>query len=117
VCDLSWGGKGLSRGENTCAPNDPQLEKHEDPRGISEFSGAKIYDWFLPLLRLDTVRKFVQLIKLVQQEVGMGNERVRPPRLPLAGAERDAALKLIRSALASTPFARRSGEKVPRSGG
>src|SRR5215470_965575 len=43
----------------------------------------KLYNWFLPLLRMDTVPKFVQLIKLVQQEVGMGNARVRPPRLEL----------------------------------
>ena len=62
-----------------------------------------LYTWFLPLLRLDTVPKFVQLIKLVQAEVGMGSERVRPPRLPLAGEERDAALRLIRAALASRP--------------
>jgi len=62
-----------------------------------------IYDWFLPLLRLDTVPKFVQLIKLVQAETGLGSETVRPPRLPLAGAERDAALKLIRDALARRP--------------
>jgi len=62
-----------------------------------------IYDWFLPLLRLDTVPKFVQLIKLVQAETGLGSETVRPPRLPLAGAERDAALKLIREALAHRP--------------
>ncbi len=62
-----------------------------------------LYTWFLPLLRLDTVPKFVQLIKLVQAEAGMGSERVRPPRLPLAGEERDAALRLIRAALASRP--------------
>jgi 4-hydroxy-tetrahydrodipicolinate synthase len=62
-----------------------------------------LYEWFLPLLRLDTVPKFVQLIKLVQQEVGMGSERVRPPRLPLEGAEREAATALIRDALARRP--------------
>jgi 1-pyrroline-4-hydroxy-2-carboxylate deaminase len=62
-----------------------------------------LYTWFLPLLRLDTVPKFVQLIKLAQAEVGMGSERVRPPRLPLAGEERDTALRLIRAALASRP--------------
>jgi len=48
---------------------------------------AKLYNWFLPLLRMDTVPKFVQLIKLVQQEVEMGSARVRPPRLQLAGRE------------------------------
>ena len=59
----------------------------------------ELYNWFLPLLRMDTVPKFVQLIKLVQQEVGMGNARVRPPRLELAGAELDEALSLIRKTL------------------
>jgi 4-hydroxy-tetrahydrodipicolinate synthase len=60
----------------------------------------ELYNWFLPLLRMDTVPKFVQLIKLVQQEVGMGNARVRPPRLELMGAEREEALNVIRHALA-----------------
>ena len=62
-----------------------------------------LYRWFLPLLRLDTVPKFVQLIKLVQQEVGMGNERVRLPRMELTGAEREATLQLIRESLAARP--------------
>ena len=59
----------------------------------------ELYYWFLPLLRMDTVPKFVQLIKLVQEEVGMGSARVRPPRLELAGAELDEALSVIRHAL------------------
>ena len=63
----------------------------------------KLYNWFLPLLRMDTVPKFVQLIKLVQREVGMGNARVRPPRLELAGAELEEALKVIRHALEHRP--------------
>ena len=32
----------------------------------------ELYRWFLPLLRMDTVPNFVQLIKLVQAEVGWG---------------------------------------------
>ncbi len=63
----------------------------------------ELYHWFLPLLRLDTVPKFVQLIKLVQQEVGQGSERVRPPRLALVGEERAAALALIRERLGAIP--------------
>jgi 4-hydroxy-tetrahydrodipicolinate synthase len=59
----------------------------------------ELYRWFLPLLRMDTVNKFVQLIKLVQQETGMGSERVRPPRLVLTGAERRVALETLRLAL------------------
>lgn len=67
-------------------------------RGDHE-EARRLYEWFLPLLRLDTVPKFVQLIKLVQQEVGRGSERVRPPRLPLSGDEREAAFDIIRAAV------------------
>ena len=63
----------------------------------------ELYRWFLPLLRMDTVPKFVQLIKLVQREVGMGNSRVRPPRLELAGTELSQTLEVIHSCLESRP--------------
>ena len=63
----------------------------------------KLYNWFLPLLRLDTVPKFVQLIKLVQQEVGMGNARVRPPRLELTGKELEQTIAIIQHALNNRP--------------
>ena len=63
----------------------------------------ELYRWFLPLLRMDTVYNFVQLIKLVQAEVGMGNARVRPPRLELVGQELEAARKTIRDALRTRP--------------
>lgn len=59
-----------------------------------------LYRWLLPLLRMDTGPKFVQLIKLIQQEAGLGNARVRPPRLELVGAELAAARATIRQALA-----------------
>jgi 1-pyrroline-4-hydroxy-2-carboxylate deaminase len=62
-----------------------------------------LYRWFLPLLRMDTVPNFVQLIKLVQSEVGIGNARVRPPRLELAGHELESHLKIIRHALETRP--------------
>ena len=64
-------------------------------------NAMKLYNWFLPLLRMDTVPKFVQLIKLVQQEVGMGNARVRPPRLQLTGPELEGALRVIRHSLSN----------------
>jgi dihydrodipicolinate synthase/N-acetylneuraminate lyase len=60
-----------------------------------------LYHWFLPLLRLDTVPKFVQLIKLVQAEVGHGSATVRPPRLELVGDELRDALAVIRGQLAT----------------
>lgn len=62
-----------------------------------------LYRWFLPLLRMDTVPKFVQLIKLVQQEMGWGHERVRAPRCMMAGAERKAALEMLKVALKNRP--------------
>jgi dihydrodipicolinate synthase/N-acetylneuraminate lyase len=64
----------------------------------------ELYRWFLPLLRMDTVPNFVQLIKLVQAEVGMGNPRVRPPRLELIGDELERNIKIIRTALSSQPL-------------
>lgn len=63
----------------------------------------ELYRWFLPLLRMDTVPNFVQLIKLVQAELGMGNARVRPPRLELVGEELARTKKTIRDALLSRP--------------
>lgn len=62
-----------------------------------------LYRWFLPLLRMDTVPEFVQLIKLVQAEVGMGNPRVRPPRLELTGADLERTKRLIVEALRTRP--------------
>jgi 1-pyrroline-4-hydroxy-2-carboxylate deaminase len=55
-------------------------------------------------LRLDTVPKFVQLIKLVQQENGGPVARVRPPRLALAGSELEEVLTLTRKSLANRPY-------------
>lgn len=69
-----------------------------------------LYRWFLPLLRMDTVPKFVQLIKQVQHETGTGNARVRPPRLEVIGAELDEVRTAVKHALSnraavqSTPF-------------
>jgi 1-pyrroline-4-hydroxy-2-carboxylate deaminase len=62
-----------------------------------------LYAWFLPLLRLDTVPKFVQLIKQVQEECGGPSARVRPPRLELVGEEREQVAALTHRSLASCP--------------
>ncbi len=63
----------------------------------------ELYRWFLPLLRMDTLPKFVQHIKQVQQEVGTGCARVRPPRLELAGEELEATRAAVRQAMATRP--------------
>lgn len=48
----------------------------------------RIYRWFMPLLHLDADHDLVQSIKLAEQIMGRGSERVRLPRLPLSGARR-----------------------------
>jgi 4-hydroxy-tetrahydrodipicolinate synthase len=58
-----------------------------------------LYRWFLPLLRMDVVNDFVQLIKLVQERVGMGSARVRPPRLELTGEAMASAERVIAEVL------------------
>jgi 4-hydroxy-tetrahydrodipicolinate synthase len=62
-----------------------------------------LYRWFLPLLRMDTVHKFVQLIKWVQGQTGTGSTSVRPPRLELHGAELEEAKAILTAALANPP--------------
>jgi 4-hydroxy-tetrahydrodipicolinate synthase len=52
---------------------------------------------------MDTVPKFVQLIKLVQAELRRGSATVRPPRLELTGSELDEQLALIRAQIAKRP--------------
>ncbi|MEM1271428.1 MAG: dihydrodipicolinate synthase family protein [Bacteroidota bacterium] len=64
---------------------------------------VEIYRWFMPLLHLDVSAKLVQNIKLAEALAGVGNERVRPPRLPLSGAERERVVAVVERALASRP--------------
>ncbi|MFD3163543.1 dihydrodipicolinate synthase family protein [Herpetosiphon sp. NSE202] len=101
---IAAGAVGWIAGLVNAFPNE-SVELFELAQAVSAGHGdrerlAAIYAWFLPLLRLDTVPKFVQLIKLTQAMVGMGSETVRAPRLELAGAEREAAVAVIEQALA-----------------
>jgi len=63
----------------------------------------ELYRWFLPLLRMDTVPKFVQLIKWVQEQAGVGSARVRSPRMELVGKELEIAEATFKTALANRP--------------
>jgi 4-hydroxy-tetrahydrodipicolinate synthase len=63
----------------------------------------RIYRWFMPLLHLDAEHDLVQSIKLAEQLLGRGSERVRPPRLPLAGARRSQVTALVERARATRP--------------
>ena len=63
----------------------------------------RIYRWFMPLLHLDSDPDLVQAIKLAEQILGRGSERVRPPRLPLAGERRAQVTALVDRARATRP--------------
>jgi len=62
-----------------------------------------LYRWFLPLLRMDTVPRFVQLIKWVQEQAGVGSARVRAPRLEVTGDELAQAQAVFAQAKATRP--------------
>ena len=74
-----------------------------------EEKAFELYRWFLPLLRMDTVPKFVQLIKQVQQETGTGYARVRPPRLEVVGEELEEVCAAVRKALGQRLAVRSTG--------
>jgi 4-hydroxy-tetrahydrodipicolinate synthase len=62
-----------------------------------------IYRWFMPLLHLDAEHDLVQSIKLAEQIMGRGSERVRPPRYPLIGARRAEVTAMVEKAAATRP--------------
>jgi dihydrodipicolinate synthase/N-acetylneuraminate lyase len=62
-----------------------------------------IYRWFLPLLHLDAEHDLVQTIKLAEQIMGRGSERVRMPRMPLVGARRAEVTAMVERAAATRP--------------
>ena len=62
-----------------------------------------IYRWFMPLLHLDAEHDLVQSIKLAEQIMDRGSERVRPPRYPLTGARRAEVTAMVEQAAATRP--------------
>lgn len=64
----------------------------------------ELYRWTQPLMKLDTHLHFVQYIKLLCQETGLGREWVRAPRLQITGPERERVLKIIRDTLDRRPL-------------
>lgn len=62
-----------------------------------------IYRWFMPLLHLDAEHDLVQSIKLAEQIMGRGSERVRMPRMPLTGARRAEVTAMVERAAATRP--------------
>ncbi|WP_277979485.1 dihydrodipicolinate synthase family protein [Sphingomonas phyllosphaerae] len=63
----------------------------------------EIYRWFMPLLHLDAEHDLVQSIKLAEQVMGRGSERVLPPRYVLTGARRAEVIAMVEHAAATRP--------------
>ncbi len=63
----------------------------------------EIYRWFMPLLHLDAEHDLVQSIKLAEQVMGRGSERVLPPRYPLVGERRADVIAMVEQAAATRP--------------
>lgn len=63
----------------------------------------RIYRWFMPLLHLDAEHDLVQSIKLAEQIMGRGSERVRLPRLPLEGVRRAEVTAMVEKCAATRP--------------
>lgn len=96
------GAEGWIAGVGLAFPKENQYLWDLTQRGEWE-KARELYRWYMPILHLDTHVKFVQYIKLCIQECGMGTEWVRAPRLPLAGAEREAVLAVIREGIKTRP--------------
>ncbi len=62
-----------------------------------------LYQWFLPLLELDTGPYFVHQIKLVEAMMGVGSARIRAPRLQLPDARAAEIEAILAAALESRP--------------
>ncbi len=93
---------GWVAGSGIAFPNENQYFWELTRKG--EWDKAReIYRWFTPLLHLDVHPKFIQYIKLMVQECGLGKEWVRAPRLVLKGEERKRILKIIHDGIDARP--------------
>ena len=99
---LTLGAKGWVSGLTNAFPVESLLLYEALRKGDLD-AARKIYRWFMPLLHLDAEHDLVQSIKLAEQIMGRGSERVRPPRLPLAGERRAAVIAMVERARDSRP--------------
>lgn len=69
----------------------------------------RIYRWFMPLLHLDAEHDLVQSIKLAEQVMGRGSERVRMPRMSLSGQRRADVIAMVEKCAATRPALKAGG--------
>ncbi|WP_200952314.1 dihydrodipicolinate synthase family protein [Caulobacter sp. Root655] len=100
---LLMGARGWVSGLTSAFPQESVALVAAVDRGDLE-EARRIYRWFMPLLHLDAEHDLVQSIKLAEQIMGRGTERVRMPRLPLAGARRAQVIAMVEEAAATRPL-------------
>jgi 4-hydroxy-tetrahydrodipicolinate synthase len=99
---LVLGARGWVSGLTNAFPKESLALYEATVRGDLATARA-IYRWFMPLLHLDAEHDLVQSIKLAEQIMGRGSERVRPPRYPLTGARRAEVTAMVEQAAATRP--------------
>ncbi len=99
---LVLGARGWVSGLTNAFPKE-SLALYDAVKAGDLATARAIYRWFMPLLHLDAEHDLVQSIKLAEQIMGRGSERVRPPRYPLTGARRAEVTKLVQQAAAARP--------------
>jgi 1-pyrroline-4-hydroxy-2-carboxylate deaminase len=97
---ITLGARGWISGLTNAFPRE-SLALYAALQGGDLARARRIYRWFMPLLHLDAGHDLVQAIKLAEQIMGRGSERVRPPRLPLSGARREEVQRLVERAAAT----------------
>jgi dihydrodipicolinate synthase/N-acetylneuraminate lyase len=100
---LLMGARGWVSGLTSAFPRESVALVAAVDRGDLE-EARRIYRWFMPLLHLDAEHDLVQSIKLAEHIMGRGSERVRMPRLPLAGARRAQVIAMVEEAAATRPL-------------
>jgi 1-pyrroline-4-hydroxy-2-carboxylate deaminase len=99
---LALGARGWVSGLTNAFPEE-SLRLYAALRSGDLERARRIYRWFMPLLHLDAEHDLVQSIKLAEQIMGRGSERVRLPRLPLSGERRAAVIAMIERARDTRP--------------
>ncbi len=99
---MMLGAKGWVSGLTSAFPQESVALVAAIDRGDWE-EARRIYRWFMPLLHLDAEHDLVQTIKLAEQIMGRGSERVRMPRMILQGSRRAEITAMVEKAAATRP--------------
>jgi 4-hydroxy-tetrahydrodipicolinate synthase len=99
---LLLGAEGWVSGLTNAFPAE-SIALYEAARARDLDAALAIYRWFMPLLHLDAEHDLVQSIKLAEQVMGRGSERVRAPRRPLEAERRSEVIRLVEQAAATRP--------------